>query len=125
MILGVVLGVWMPADGQSGCDSVVTLHLLYQPGEEPAVTLWMPNAFTPGKNGRNDLYLPVFNYPEMVEAYELDIYNRWGNLIFHTEDMTQGWDGSGLPEGVYPCTVRYKPKDNQEQVVKGTATLIR
>ena len=92
---------------------------------EPAVTLWMPNAFTPGKNGRNDVFLPVFNHPEMVEKYQLVIYNRWGNLIFRTEEITQGWNGDGLPEGVYLCTVRYKPKGGKEKEEKGVVTLVR
>lgn len=109
----------------NGCDSVVTLHLLYTPGEEPVLQLWLPNAFSPGQNGLNDEFLPVFNYPDLVEEYQMEIYNRWGNLVFRTEEMTRGWDGDGLTGGVYVCRVIYKPKGGKEKVVIGNVTIFK
>jgi gliding motility-associated-like protein len=109
----------------NGCDSVVTLHILYTPGEEPVLQLWLPNAFSPGQNGINDEFLPVFNYPDLVEEYQMEIYNRWGNLVFRTEEMTRGWDGDGLTGGVYVCRVMYRPRGGKENVVTGRVTIFK
>lgn len=53
--------------------------------------LFIPNAFTPNNDGKNDVFRPVlFN----VSNYELFIFNRWGDLIFQTTDPEEGWDGT-------------------------------
>ncbi|MFO7827259.1 MAG: gliding motility-associated C-terminal domain-containing protein, partial [Bacteroidales bacterium] len=49
-----------------------------------------PNAFTPNEDGINDTFKPV---AKGVIKYELLIYNRWGELIFKTNDLDEGWDG--------------------------------
>ncbi len=109
----------------NGCDSVVEFHILYHPDKIPTVTVWLPNAFTPNRNGVNSIFRPVFNYLEEIESYSLEIYNRWGGLVFRTEELSFGWDGANAPEGVYTCVVRYKPRDGKEKIVKGSVTLIR
>ncbi len=65
----------------------------------------LPNVFTPGGDGINDLLVP---YPyKFVEKIEMKIYNRWGNLVFTTEDPNINWDGKNekngklCPDGVY------------------------
>ncbi|RLD66821.1 MAG: hypothetical protein DRI84_03965 [Bacteroidetes bacterium] len=52
--------------------------------------IWVPNAFTPNNDGVNDVFLPFI---EHVENYHLFIFNRWGELIFETQDYYKGWDG--------------------------------
>lgn len=65
----------------------------------------LPNAFTPNGDGQNDLFKP-FPY-RFVERIELKIYNRWGNVVFETENPDVNWDGTDqktgeqLNEGVY------------------------
>jgi gliding motility-associated-like protein len=55
--------------------------------------LFMPNAFSPGnKDGLNDVFKPEAN--NRIEDYELRIYNRWGEMIFITNDVNEGWDGT-------------------------------
>lgn len=87
--------------------------------------LYLPNAFTPGGNSLNSEYLPVFSDPGEIEYYRMEIYNRWGNLIFRSEDVTRGWDGDHAPEGVYVVLVSYKPRGLKEQMARGSVTLIR
>jgi len=64
----------------------------------------LPNTFTPNQDGSNDLFIP---YPyRFIEAVDLKIYNRWGQLVFETTDPDIAWDGSNmsgesLAEGVY------------------------
>lgn len=109
----------------NGCDSVVELHILYHPDEIPHVTVWLPNAFTPNKPTLNNVFRPVFNYPEEIETYSIEIYNRWGGLVFRTEELSFGWDGTNAPEGVYTCVVHYKQFGNKEKTAKGCVTLLR
>jgi gliding motility-associated-like protein len=67
-----------------------------------------------------------------MEVYEIDIFNRWGQLVFSSErDGDKKWDGriSGriAAEGVYYYVLKYKRKcwDDQVEVLKGYVTLIR
>lgn len=72
----------------------------------------LPNVFTPNGDGENDLYHALIPY-KYIESIDLQIYNRWGQVIFKTTDPDVNWDGkhqdSGLPvsDGVYYylCTV--------------------
>ncbi len=65
----------------------------------------LPNVFTPNGDNINDLFHP---YPySFVDHIDLKIYNRWGNLVYQTEDPDINWDGKDMntgklvPEGVY------------------------
>ena len=55
------------------------------------VILHVPNIFTPNNDGYNDVFLPVSSD---VVSYELKVYNRWGQLVFTSADVGQGWDGT-------------------------------
>jgi gliding motility-associated-like protein len=70
----------------------------------------MPNVFTPNNDGVNDLLKPLIN--RQVESIEFVIYNRWGKIIFQTENADINWDGKDInsnedvSEGVYFYTIR-------------------
>lgn len=70
--------------------------------------LYVPTAFTPNNDGKNDL-LKVF--PNCLITGELSIYNRWGQLMFNTKDIQKGWNGSFnnvlQASGVYVFRVKY------------------
>jgi len=71
-----------------GCWSTVE-YCLYI---DPYFSIYVPNAFTPNADGKNDLFLPVAtNVKE--DTYKMMIFDRWGNMIFSTEDLHEGWDG--------------------------------
>jgi len=57
----------------------------------PAADLRFPTAFSPNGDGVNDIFLPVF---EGIRKYELNIYNRFGYLVFSSKDINTGWDGT-------------------------------
>lgn len=60
--------------------------------------LYLPTAFTPGKNGINDFYKPVtFGVDEM----EYEIFNRWGEKVYEGDINSAGWDGTYMGESVY------------------------
>lgn len=90
--------------------------------------LAVPTAFTPNHDGKNDLLYPL----NAIKADRLDfrVYNRWGQLIFHTNNWKQGWDGTykGIQQasGVYVWFLSYVDRDTkQPRQMKGTAALIR
>ena len=116
-----------------GCDSTVTLTLTLD-GTEPDTAaaeetdpnvLYLPNAFTPNEDGKNTIFLPLFSNPEDIEEYRMEIYNRWGTLVFRTEEITFGWDGANAMEGVYVVVVQYKSRHAKPKTVTGSVTLIR
>lgn len=59
---------------------------------DPDLTIFVPTAFTPDQNGNNEEFKPVISGFD-VTFYRLSIYDRWGLLVFSTEDPQQGWDG--------------------------------
>ena len=86
-----------------------------------------PNAFSPNSDGLNDKFrLIAGNLPE--GQFQMKIYNRWGQMIFETNDIEEGWDGTYksqiCQEGVYVWIVVSTEKDNKV-LNKGTVMLIR
>ena len=56
-------------------------------------TFYIPNSFSPDDNGVNDVFIPSgVNVDE--DRYIMQIYDRWGKIVFETKDITKGWDGS-------------------------------
>ena len=93
--------------------------------EHCAQELYLPNAFTPNDDGKNPVFLPVFSYPDEIEEYRMEIYNRWGTLVFQTEEKTFGWDGSKAMDGVYAVVVHYKSRGEKAKTVKGNVVVVR
>ena len=93
--------------------------------EHCAQELYLSNAFTPDGNGLNEVFLPVFAYPDEVEEYRMEIYNRWGGLVFRSEEKTFGWDGRNAPSGVYAYVVTYKTRGEPARTVTGNVTVVR
>jgi len=85
-------------------------------GEE---LIWVPNAFSPNGDGRNDLFNPMGT--DLV-AYSLNIYNRWGKLVFSSETLGNGWDGKVdgklVPSGIYSYVIKYATSCSEEPVSK-------
>jgi gliding motility-associated-like protein len=98
------------------CDSVVA-----------ECQLFVPSAFTPNNDGKNDKFNPQTICP--TEQFECLIYSRWGELIFKTSKQTDKWDGkykgADCSTGVYVYLIRYKLSRQQPKNAKGTITLLR
>jgi gliding motility-associated-like protein len=75
-------------------------------------TIFIPNTFTPNGDGRNDVWLPVANN---VASYEVHVFDRWGNVIFHSTSVDQGWDGTingdPAPNEIYAWRATYRLMD--------------
>ncbi|GAB3897649.1 hypothetical protein GCM10028803_16050 [Larkinella knui] len=72
----------------------------------------VPASFTPNNDGQNDVLMV---YHKANVAFEMQIFNRWGSVIFSTDTMGSRWDGTYLekpcPEGVYPWKIKYWATD--------------
>jgi gliding motility-associated-like protein len=90
------------------------------------VLVFIPSAFTPDGNNKNEIFLPIANG---AVRYEFIVYNRWGQIVFRTEDAKQGWNGDykGLPcpEGVYSYQLIYKGRKSMPQQQRGSIVLMR
>ncbi|NNE27583.1 MAG: PKD domain-containing protein [Saprospiraceae bacterium] len=96
----------------------------------PFATLFLPNAFTPDNNGTNDEFLGN-GYYDGISDYTMEIWNRWGEKIFETDDPTEGWNGQynnsgqALPQGVYIYHIMYSGPRGEREIKKGQVTLLR
>lgn len=86
----------------------------------------MPNAFTPG-NGINNIFKPAKR--GIAELKEFAIFNRWGNKLFSTTNINEGWDGNykdiPQPMGVYIYIIEAVGQNGQIYRKEGNVTLIR
>ena len=72
-----------------GCqDSITKTIKVYQD-----IAIYIPNTFTPNRDQINQVFLPILTEGFVKETYRLTIFNRWGELIFQTRDVNEGWDG--------------------------------
>ncbi|MFM2016902.1 MAG: hypothetical protein RL007_558 [Bacteroidota bacterium] len=71
-----------------GCQDTATMPVCI----DPDVTIYVPNTFTPDGNGLNDEFIPVTIGID-PDQYELWIFDRWGNMIFYSDELNEGWDG--------------------------------
>lgn len=98
----------------------------------------LPNVFTPNGDGDNDLFVPIKPY-RYVDSIDLNIYNRWGDVVFQTTDPAIEWDGKRRSsidvfnkgtanEGIffYTCKVfEYSIEENKPpRILKGTITVL-
>jgi gliding motility-associated-like protein len=88
--------------------------------------VYMPNAFTPNGDNKNDYIRPVLSFTP--KDYVFVIRNRWGNKIFETMDPLESWDGKvrnkPAPEGIYIYFLRIIPFDGDIIERNGHITLI-
>lgn len=88
----------------------------------------VPTAFSPNGDGVNDLFRGICRCP--VQDYNLQVYNRWGELTFETSDIQDGWNGKYKsvlqPLGIYVYHLNYFSYCERKNIyIKGNITLIR
>ena len=67
--------------------------------------LYVPNSFTPNIDGKNDLFLPKGLRMEKYQSYEFTIFDRWGEEIFRTNKISEGWNGDNAISGKYTWVI--------------------
>lgn len=89
---------------------------------------YIPNAFSPDNNGINDVWFPVISNAREVRTVIVD---RWGEVIFESEDLEPKWIGNMLggeyfvPDGVYVYRMEVNYNDISAEVYQGHITLLR
>jgi gliding motility-associated-like protein len=103
-----------------GCEETDSLKIFITNGS-------LPSAFTPNGDGKNDL-LKLLRPNELTKLQEFRIYDRWGNQVFYTQDVNEGWDGrfKGVPAdlGVYFYSLKYNI-GHKTYHDKGDVSLVR
>jgi len=89
----------------NNCDTLVqTITVAYE-GNPDDTPIYVPNAFSPNGDGINDEFKVYSSSEVLVQSFELMIFDRWGNQLFHTKDVETGWNGffrgRGQGQGVY------------------------
>jgi gliding motility-associated-like protein len=89
--------------------------------------IWVPTAFTPGDDGKNDLFRPYFLGAPKLRKFT--VYDRNGFIVFSTQVLGEGWNGRhkgiAVPSGVLIWTLEYETADGKPVFEKGMVTLIR
>ena len=111
-----------------GCTDSVTIPVIIQ----PIFTFYIPNAFTPNGDGKNEGFKGV---GEGIDnnTYNMWIFDRWGLMIYYTSDLNQVWDGhmrgdEGRPvlqEDVYVWKVKFSDIFGMQHEYHGTVTLVK
>jgi len=105
----------------NGCSASDAVHIHYDP------IIYVPNAFTPDGNMANGEFFAVASN---VRDFRMDIFDRWGELIYTGDAASKSWDGTykdlPCPDGVYVWKIRYRSYTSMEfQELVGHVTLLR
>ena len=107
----------------AGCTSTATGEVAVS-----GSVFYAPNAFTPNNDGVNDVWLPV---ALGVTSYELQIFNRWGELVWESMDPTEPWLGSTtigshyLTDGLYHYQAKIEDQLRYPRSYAGSIQLLR
>ena len=95
---------------------------------DPFQTYFIPNAFTPNGDGTNEFFRGT-GFTRYISMFDMKIYNRWGELVFETDNIDESWDGinqrngeRALP-GVYLYVVNLEGLNGNEKLT-GYVTLV-
>jgi gliding motility-associated-like protein len=94
------------------------------------MAVYIPNAFTPDENGRNDKFL-VYGVGIDEEKFKMEIFDRWGELIHSTTQIKEGWDGKikgydiKAEDGVYVYKILITDLTGKKKTYVGHVTLLK
>ena len=89
--------------------------------------MWIPNAFSPNIDGLNESFGPNMTFG--LSKYSMKIFDRWGNIMWQTENPEEKWkgidkDGARVIEGMYGYEIVFRYVDNKLYVYKGTVMVL-
>jgi gliding motility-associated-like protein len=109
----------LTATSALGCQSTYAINITY----DQQLIFYVPNAFTPDDDEHNPVFKPVFTSGYDPYSYNLSIYDRWGEIIFESNDVNVGWDGTYIQttglvqDGIYVWRISFKVNNNDERKV--------
>lgn len=115
---------WLQVADKNNCtgrDSIVISE------KQCLAGFYIPNAFTPNNDGRNDTFKPLLF--GNIDSYIFTVYNRFGQKVFESSDISKGWDGiyKGMLQdsNVFLWICRYNFKGNTIKTERGSVMLIK
>lgn len=98
--------------------------------DEELILIYIPNVFTPSNEPGNNEFIPLFDQLPAIEEYQLKIFNRWGELMFESNNQSKGWDctfeGELVDDGVYVWQIVYVEVGAEKKEMKrGHMTLLK
>jgi len=115
---------WLQVTDSDGCLAKEYINVT---SKNCVTALYFPNAFTPNNDGRNDVFKPML-FGAIVK-FHLMIYNRFGEKVYESYDVTKGWDGSfknfKQESDVFVWYSEYQLNNESVKTKKGIVTLIR
>ena len=113
-------------ESQYGCLDSIT-QLIQVKGD---VIYYVPNSFTPDGDEHNNMFTPVFTSGFEPLSYQLDVYDRWGELMFTSQNPQIGWDGYlnfvKCQEGMYAYNIRFiETKSGEYKSISGNINLLK
>ncbi len=107
---------------KSACEASDTIRVT--PGD---CDVYIPSAFTPNNDSKNETFGVIDNVA--FQYFSLQVYNKWGELIFNSNDVTQKWDGTykgkKMPNGGYVWKLNYVNRRGMKIYEQGSVLLIR
>jgi gliding motility-associated-like protein len=115
---------WLKVTDLNGCTGVDTIAIY---PKQCMYGVYFPTAFTPNRDGKNDHFKAlVFG---KVQSFRLRVFDRWGQLMFQTDDPVRRWDGTNkgndLATGVFVWQCSYQIEGQDKRHEKGTVVLIK
>jgi len=107
----------------NGCTDSIEMEIEVT----PVFTLYIPNAFTPDGNGNNDFFMPK---GVEISEFNMMIFDRWGELIFQSNNLEIGWDGRAnngdkiAQQGVYVYKIEVRDFSQKYHDYTGHVTLL-
>lgn len=115
---------YLYATSDFGCNNYDSIRVIV----EVVTLLDLPTGFSPNGDGINDEF-HIVRWLNIQKLKEFAVYNRWGELVFRTNDLNEGWDGTfrnrEQPMSTYVWVAVALTKDNEEIIRKGNVTLVR
>lgn len=95
---------------------------------KPELLFWLPTSFTPNNDGLNETFGPNTTFG--LSKYNMKVYDRWGALLYSTNDPAKGWNGRSpkgelVPDGAYAYSITFRYIDGKLFVYNGTVTVLR
>ncbi|MBI1185691.1 PKD domain-containing protein [bacterium] len=102
--------------------------------EIPDLHIFIPNAFSPNNDGTNDVYLVTGSGAEngstpQFDKFRMTIINRWGEIVYDSNDINEGWDGTfkgvDCPMETYVYSIQFRDKSGKFVTYQGNLSLIK
>lgn len=113
-------------ENQYGCSDSITKLITIR--YEPEYTIFIPNAFSPADDALNT-YFSIFHNNLLETDFRIIIFDRWGKIIFESDDINFKWDGKTsngklAPQGLYVYKINFKDASSRKHAIYGFVNII-